>query len=38
MITKWGIEMRLKKKYEADLNMYKEGRDINFSVGIMFFF
>ena len=26
MISKWGIEMRLKKKYEADLNYYKEGK------------
>ena len=25
MITKFGIEMKLKKKYEQDLNMYKEG-------------
>lgn len=24
MISKWGIEMRLKKKYEYDLNYYKE--------------
>jgi len=26
MVTKYGIEMRLKKKYEQDLNMYKEGK------------
>ena len=33
MVTKFGIEMRLKKKYEQDLNMYKEGKySINFII------
>lgn len=28
MVTQWGIQLKLKKRYEEDLNNYKEGNEV----------